>query len=274
MEDLKRAWPKIAKKAAGKNLCVFLDFDGTLAPIALTPESAELPRETRSFLEALAARPQKVKVAVISGRSLHDVRQKVGVPGIIYSGNHGFELEGPKMRFATSLMKEYARLMRKIERELERSVARIDGVRIENKGVSVSVHYRQVAIDRRGEVSAAAQEVLRPYAEKGNVRVRGGKMVVEVVPGKGWDKGRIVLWLLSREVFAADGREPAVFYFGDDETDEDAFAALHGKGVTVLVGERAATHANYYLRTPQDMVWVLRELLELSGGAGHGANRG
>src|SRR5437667_6410247 len=91
--------PRIASEVeSAGNLLIFLDFDGTLAPVVNDPTLASIPPETLRTLTSLAGL-EKVSLAIISGRALADLKARVGLPNLIYAGNHGLEISGPGMYY-------------------------------------------------------------------------------------------------------------------------------------------------------------------------------
>lgn len=252
-------WASLKRRLAGAGLFIFLDYDGTLSPVAETPGEASTPAETRRLLEALAKKP-RCKVAVISGRSVQDVKKKVGIGGVIYSGNHGLELEGPGFRFQSPLTKGYRAALRSIKAELLKKLFRVKGVILEDKGLSLSLHYRLVDKNDVPRVKAAFHKAVTLYVARGRIKAGLGKMVLEVRPPLDWDKGKAVLWLLGRQKFG----DVLPVYLGDDLTDEDAFRALKGKGLTICVGPpRRLSRAEYYLSGTPEVTEFLRRLTAL-----------
>lgn len=209
-------------------LLLLLDFDGTLAPLRRDPDRVRIPPAVRACLRRLA---RAATVAVISGRSLPDLRRRVGLPGLIYAGNHGLDIAGAglRLRRGASARPRLRRLARRLERELSPL-----GARVEDKGLTLSVHHRGVPPRRR----AAARRALDRLA--GDFRVRAGKKVWEVLPEPRWDKGRAALWILRR-------RPGLAVAIGDDTTDEDMFRALGRRGFCVKVGP-GPTSAGYRVR--------------------------
>ena len=84
----------IEKNQQWRRLCLLLDYDGTLAPIASHPDLTVLPDETKQILERLSKMPD-VFMGIITGRSIPDIKQKVGIPDITYAGNHGLDIVHP-----------------------------------------------------------------------------------------------------------------------------------------------------------------------------------
>lgn len=267
-------WPAIRKQvqSAGE-VALFLDYDGTLVPIAKHPSKAVLPEPTRRLLRELNAQPG-IWTAIVSGRSLEDVRRMVKVDTICYVGNHGLELQGPEMSHVNPLAKKSRPLMEEIARKLQAGIRRVPGAWVEKKGLTLSVHSREVLPTDRLLVRNRFHAVLRPYQIKKQVRVTSGKEVFEVRPPVHWTKGTMVKWLLARRAGLSSKGTVLPVYIGDDTTDEDAFEAVGNKGITVLVGRsNLLSLAGYRVAAPADAVRFLKKLLEAKRGA-HGAGRG
>ncbi len=253
MENALKAWPKIRRRARGKPLFLFLDFDGTLAPIAPTPEQAALPKEMKKTLMRLAGLPG-CRLAIVSGRSLVDIKKKAGLRGIIYAGNHGLEVSGSGIGRAVHAAPRFGALIRRISKDLSGRLSGIRGAVLQEKGLSLSLHYRLVKKNQTGALVRRFHDVVDPLLKRGEVVLKKGKKVFEVMPPSGWDKGRVVLWLLRR---FKKGSLP--FYIGDDTTDEDAFGALKGRGVSIVVGQKKKTRASYQLKnTAQVLEFLLK----------------
>src|SRR3954469_6873503 len=244
---------EIIADAIGKRLAVFLDYDGTLAPIVSHPEDAWLADSMRQTLRSLAAR---VPVAILSGRDLDDVRGRVLVDGIVYAGSHGFDIAG-----AGGLRRElgaaYLPVLDKAEMELRAALDAIPGAQLERKHFSVAAHYRNVNETDAFKVAIAVDAVGERHRE---LRRMDGKKVYELLPNIDWNKGKAMLWLL--ETLALDGRNALPIYIGDDRTDEDALCALEKQGIGILVSEKPhITAASYSLRNPDEVERFLGELI-------------
>lgn len=251
---------------AGKHLLLLLDFDGTLSPIAPTPDEAVLPNETRSALERLVESPT-CAVAVISGRALSDVRGKTGIPGITYVGNHGLELARPNEEPQRVALSRFQSVLRRLKRELSAKLCPVAGVIIEDKGCSLAIHYRTVREEYRPLVKAAVHETVEAFGGEREIELGIGAMVLEIRPPIGIDKGTIVSALLEPETRKyVDGGTVAV-YIGDDATDEDAFRAIRGRGWGILVGVPRISYAEYYLKDPGEVRTLLHRLAERRGEA-------
>jgi trehalose 6-phosphate phosphatase len=237
-------------------IVLLLDFDGTLAPIVERPEEAEMPSATRAALERLREMAG-VEMAVVSGRGMVDARNRAALRGIAYAGNHGMEIEGAGLRRIHREAAAARPALDVVARRLESDLAAIDGAIVEDKGLTLSIHYRRVARDQVAEVR---KRVLAASAERNELKVTEGKEVLEVRPAVDWDKGKAVEFIVG-EIDPPPGCP--VIYLGDDTTDEDAFQALGswagGSGEGVFVGEQppAKTAAASYLRDPGEVADLL-----------------
>ena len=251
----------IRNRLAGKRAAVFLDYDGTLTPIAARPELAIMTPEMRETVRELAS---VCVTAIVSGRGLADVAALVKLEELIYSGNHGFEISTPGTSSVHNEKgKPFMEAVAAISRAIEERIADIDGSIVENKTYSLSVHYRLVAPDRVPEIERIVDTALTDYI---NLHKRHGKKVFEIRPKIDWDKGKAVLLLL--QTLHLDGDDVVPIYVGDDITDEDAFRALKGRGIGVLVGTEAReTAANYTLRDTDETQQFLHILTDLARGS-------
>jgi trehalose-phosphatase len=220
------------------SLALFLDFDGTLSPIVASPGLAKVDEEIRRLLEELASHDD-IHVAVVSGRQLCDVRTRVGLTGIIYAGNHGLEIEGDTVCFREPQSEHLRFELRHLVLQLELALSGTPGVEIEQKGLSASIHYRQVTEELHHWVRTTVQQTIE---RSRSFKTASGKMVIEVRPSVEWHKGHAVRWILDRVL------PPGAFpiYVGDDNTDEDAFCLL-SDALTIRVGLIPHTCAKYWI---------------------------
>jgi trehalose-phosphatase len=256
-------WESVLARAADSHFVLLLDFDGTLAPIAPTPDDAALPRETRSLLERLAENP-RCTLAVVSGRGIEDLRGKVGIPGIVYVGNHGLEADGTEALPSYEPSRLTRELLTWMHRELAARLAEVPGVFFEDKNASLAVHYRLVAPRDAARVETDVRRAVEALDVGGFLEIAAGKMVLDLRPRLDWNKGTAVAHLVRAEERLRAG---AVFpiYVGDDATDEDAFRALEGRGIAVLVGEPRKSHATHYVKDTEEVARMLRALAERCG---------
>ncbi|WP_276299959.1 trehalose-phosphatase [Halorussus lipolyticus] len=234
-----------------EGLLVALDFDGTLAAIERRPDEAAIPDPTREAVAALAAE-ENVEVAVVSGRELADVRERVGLnEAISYAGNHGLEIHASEYEVHPEA-KAGERDIDIICDLLADQLAGIEGVIVENKGVTATVHTRLVADEEVPTVENAVETLV---ATRDDVRLTTGKNVLELRPAVEWDKGEAVRELYGELV--PDDERWLPMYVGDDTTDEAAFSVLDDRGLGVKVGEDPGTGAPYRVADPESVRTVL-----------------
>jgi trehalose-phosphatase len=250
---------ELARRLAPSPLLVALDIDGTLAPIASTPTGAAVPELTKATLRCLTAL-QRVEVALVTGRSASDGRRMVELPRAWIIGNHGMEWIEPggtlrvneAARAAAPRIAEAANL-------LHAQLHDIRGAIIEDKRWTLSVHFRLAAPTDRPAIERALDDVARRL----DLRVTHGKQVYELRPRVEITKGTALMELAR--LLGIHDATGALFYAGDDRTDEDAFRALRelaSGAVTVHVGgettEGLTTAAEFNVPGPS----ALRELLD------------
>jgi len=236
---------RVLERFARSRMLLALDFDGTLAPIVADPGRAVMRPSTRRLLREVA---RVYPCVIISGRARADVLRRVRGLGVVeVIGNHGSEPgeAGPAL----------PDVQRWITR-LQGDLGDLPGVRIEDKGLSLAVHYRRSR--RKG---AARARILAAAAGLHDARCLRGKQVLNLLPLGAPHKGHAL-----ERVMAQLGLDRAV-YVGDDETDEDVFVlGRRGRLLGIRVRRRPASAAGWYIRTQAEIDVLLRRLLELRGG--------
>lgn len=230
------------------------DFDGTLAPLQPHADDVSLPAGTKAVLQQLMTCPGII-LAVISGRSLADVRRRVDLPGILYAGNHGLEMIGPdgKTMLADGAA-EAGPALRDVLAELTPALERFPGVWIEDKQLTLSVHYRQAEESCYAEVEHCVKSTVRDPL----LTIRPGKRIWEVRPAIEWHKGSALRRFMAQcRVTAA-----ATAFLGDDASDVDAFRELPG-GWTFIVGDDLRATARVRLCDPSDSAAFLGWMAEV-----------
>jgi len=233
----------ILRRAARARLLLAFDFDGTLSPIAPTPEAARLPATTRRLLKKAAARYPS---AVISGRALADIEARMHGLGIRYLfGNHGLET-------SLSTSAPHPQVDRWLP-TLERELAGHKGIVIENKRHSVAVHFRSAPDHAR------ALAIVNPIVERlPHVRIVHGLASVNLLPRAGVNKGTAL-----RRALTVSGCRIAL-YIGDDITDEDAFGALgEEKLIAIRIGRSSTTRARFHIASREAIDELLTILIAL-----------
>jgi trehalose 6-phosphate phosphatase len=238
---------------------LFLDFDGTLVEIADQPDGVEVATELPGLLNRLH-KALGGAVALVSGRGLDDIDGMLGVPGLAAAGQHGLERRDSEGRRITATIDRAA--LDEIVASLKPFVAAHPGTRLEPKGMTVALHYRN-APEAEGDARAIVAGLMERHGS--GFHVQEGKMVLEVKP-KGSTKGTVVEQFLTEPPFA--GRTPV--FIGDDVTDEDGFRAVnrHG-GISIQVGTRLPTDATSRIGSVTELHrWLSRMAESLDGNAG------
>jgi trehalose 6-phosphate phosphatase len=232
-----------------------LDFDGTLTPIVADPAEAFLSPPVQQVLRSLAGH-EAISIAIVSGRERADLAAHVGIPGLTYVGNHGLEISGPGCLFLEPISAAHAETLKIFAANLAESLRNVPGAFVEDKGLTLSVHYRQVATGDSEEVRSIVHSALAspdcPF------HLTMGNKVYDIRPRVNWNKGTAVGWVKEQL-----GKPDAlVIYLGDDMTDEDAFAAFPD-GITAKVGIDSETVALYQMEGPAEVLRFLEWLESL-----------
>jgi trehalose 6-phosphate phosphatase len=236
-------------------LCAF-DFDGTLAPLSNQPGQVRLPSPVARRLRTLST---YVPVAIITGRSVDDVRTRLGFEPDFVVGNHGIEgvpgWEEVALQYLHCCEQWWQGL-----NAVFRATACIDSnIWIENKRYSLSVHYR-MAQDR-----ALAETLLPQVFEEvmPEAHVTGGKCVFNLLPEGAPNKGSALARLC--EVSRAE----SALYVGDDVTDEDVFNQKRANWLTLRVERNEHSAAEFHLYHRLDMIKLIDEVIARLSGFRH-----
>jgi trehalose-phosphatase len=265
MEYLFKAWPDFARAVkAAPHVLLLADYDGTLAQIVGRPQNAVLSKEVRDNLTKLAKKPA-YSLGVISGRSIDELKSLVAIGGIYYSGNHGLEIEGPGLKYVHPQAEAARATMRDLAAQLAEALENIDGVIVQQKGLSVSVHYRLVKLEKENAVTDAMNRITARPHEAGIIRVYPMKKLWEIRPPIDWDKGKAIEFIGNEIKANLKIIRLLTIYLGDDTTDEDAFKVLRRPdGWSIYIGgEKASSSAAYHLDSVAEVEEFLDRLIKL-----------
>jgi len=246
-----------------ENVILLTDFDGTLTPIRKHPDLAALSEEIRQILIKFSQN-KTIFLGIITGRSLKQIKKLVQIRGILYAANHGIELEGPGIRSTCPEAKKARSTLWHIYMKLFKSLRLIKGIYIEDKGLSVSLHYR--AVKKKGDVefvTSTLHDITKPFLDRKMLSLSTGKMVYEIRPSVKWNKASTIQWLLAHYFPGEFSEEALIIYLGDDKADIEVFDSLRGKGLTIFVGNPLDTStAEYYVHSPEEVKVFLEHLYE------------
>jgi trehalose 6-phosphate phosphatase len=249
------------KLAQAERLWLFLDYDGTLADFAPTPEHVSPDQELVDLLTRLALHP-RIQVAVVSGRRLAHVQRLVPVPEILLAGTYGVELRLPGEERVNRLEYDVIRpTLNAVKSQWVDLLAGQEGFFLEDKGWALALHARFATEADTQRVLAEAHryaaEALRSSTQAA-YRLLGGHKFLEIGPRLA-HKGRTVDYLLDRFSW----RRALALYLGDDDKDEEAFSVIKARGgiAALVAAEPRATEADWRLDSPQAARCWLKTLL-------------
>jgi trehalose-phosphatase len=238
---------------------LLLDYDGTLAPFRIRTDEALPYPGVRDILDAIMESGH-TRLVIVSGRWTRDLQPLLGLRRLPEMwGSHGWEQLKPDGQYVVARMNETA-LQHLADADTWTAEIEAQGGRCEIKPGGLAIHWRGLDQDRIADIrSLVFQNLLMKEMQKtlvwhdfdGGIELR--------VPGR--HKGFVVDTVLSEM-----GRETAAAYLGDDTTDEDAFKAIHGRGIGVLVRPQfRATAADFWLKPPEELLEFLERWHELGG---------
>ncbi|XP_028776592.1 probable trehalose-phosphate phosphatase J [Neltuma alba] len=260
---------QIIDASKGKQIVMFLDYDGTLSPIVNDPDRAFMSDEMRKAVRKLA---RCFPTAIVSGRCRDKVYSFVRLAELYYAGSHGMDIRGPtrcskynKESKAEAILfqpaSEFLPMIDEVYQALVEKTKSTPGATVENNKFCVSVHYRCVDEKKWSELAHQVKSVLKEYPK---LRLTQGRKVFEIRPAIKWDKGKALEFLLESLGFA-NCADVFPVYIGDDRTDEDAFKKLRerGQGLGILVSKFPRdTSASYSLQEPEEVKDFLQRLVE------------
>jgi trehalose-phosphatase len=246
----------IERIAQRERLLICLDYDGTLSEIAAHPAHARPIGGAGEVLAGLAAHPDRVRLAIISGRTISELRRMIGLDsGVLYSGVHGLEvIDAAGQRHLAPGVESVIPDLDLVREWLVRHVPANCGFVVEDKRVAIAFHYRMADAETATRIRRALARFVQAHTAR--LRILRGKMIDEMLPRDAAGKGAAVR-AIQRQAGLPAARP---VYFGDDTTDEDAFRELREDGVGVLVGAARASWARWRVEGPAAVVRTLGEL--------------
>ncbi len=246
---------QIRTRRGDRSLLLLCDFDGTLCEFRPDPTGVWLSEPRRELLQRIAGRPG-VTLGIVSGRRLEDVRARTSLADdrVFVAGLHGLEIEGDGEHFIHPEIGDARGRARAIRSALQPRIGGMAGVHIEDKDLSVALHYRDASPEDQRHAGETFSRTVAPWLSAGQIRVMRGACVLEALPNIAWNKGSAVDWIRQRVTRL--GAAPFVVYMGDDVTDEDAFRAVKSHGLSVACSDRV-TGADYAVDGPPAVEQIL-----------------
>jgi trehalose-phosphatase len=251
-----RAFFESLERSEGRLL--MLDYDGTLSPYRIERDKAVPYPGIREILAELLSAAD-CRTVIISGRSIKDILSLLGIgSGVEIWGCHGWERMGPTGDYTGPDLDDDQKAA--LGEAAESATSDGLGERLEVKTACVAIHWRGLGETETAELLRTIGRKWEAIAERTGMNLNEFNGGMEMRPA-GMDKGMVVDRLLSESV------GPAA-YLGDDLTDEDAFRAISGRGIGILVGsELRETAADVWLAPPEELIWFLGRWIEKCGKA-------
>lgn len=260
---------QITNASKGKQIVMFLDYDGTLSPIVEDPDRAFMSDAMRATVRKLA---RYFPTAIVSGRCRDKVYSFVRLAELYYAGSHGMDIKGPSkgsnhkkgaqaVLFQPDTANEFLPMIDEVYEALLEKTKSTEGAKVENNKFCVSVHFRCVDEKKWVELAQQVKSVLKDYPK---LRLTQGRKVLEIRPTIKWDKGKALEFLLESLGYA-NRKDVFPVYIGDDRTDEDAFKVLKERrqGFGILVSKTPKeTSASYSLQEPSEVMDFLQRLVQ------------
>lgn len=265
MKHLFSVWQDFtADVHTASHVLLLADYDGTITPIVGRPEDAVLTPAVRNLLSVLIKKPA-FSLGIISGRLLAELKSMVAIEGIYYAGNHGLEIEGPGFKYVSPAAGSARTVINDLAGQMATELADIQGVIIQDKGLSLSVHYRLVKKEKEKVVADTVHRLVDPLRNKGKITLFSGKKVWEVRPPVDWNKGNAVEAIADKLKLRLKQKRLLTICLGDDTTDEDAFKVVQRpEGWSIYVGDENRTSAaEYFLKSTAEVEEFLTRLVAL-----------
>ncbi|MEJ2263359.1 MAG: trehalose-phosphatase [Anaerolineales bacterium] len=246
-----------SRLASAERLWLFLDYDGTLAEFAPTPDHVEPRAEVLEVVNELVAL-SNIRVTVISGRRLSHVKSLLPIEGIMLAGTYGVELQTSTGRQINRLDFNSIRpTLDRIKPAWSLQIFDKQGFYLEDKGWSLAIHAKDAKDNEAAAVLSRARQIAEKSADKADFRILGGHKFLEIGPTIA-NKGKAVEYLIAQYPWPG----ALCFYIGDDDKDEEAFGTVHDHGgfAAVVAADNRESQADCRLRSPQEARQWLHDL--------------
>lgn len=242
-------------------LWLFLDYDGTLAEFAATPDTINPDHKLVELIRTLVQN-QNYRLAIVSGRRLAHIRTLLPVKGLWLAGTYGIELLTPEGQIIHR--QSYEAVRSKIEEfkpEWESLLSARSDIYLEDKGWALAIHAKDAADQLAGGILTTARKLARRFVEANpSFRILGGHRFLEICPAEA-NKGIAIQYLLEKDPFEIS----LPVYIGDDDKDEEAFAAINtAGGVSIVVAPQSRqSNAHCRIENPGAVrAWLKQQIVE------------
>src|SRR5262245_25264732 len=238
-----------SRLATSSSMVLYIDFESALGSVVEDPEATELPPEARSILEDLSTR-DGVLICLASGRSPGDLRARVGIPSLVYSGYYGLEIEAETLHFVHPEAVRCREMLQAMNQRLVGLPLLLPGVEIESRALATTLHHGEAPEWARRQLETILRSLI---PRKSNTFVlTEGRSQFEIRPRVDWDGGTAFSWLHER----VKARAALAVVIGDDRADPDSFRSLDD-AITFHVGDREPTTARFWLHTHGEVLELL-----------------
>ncbi|MBN1860636.1 MAG: trehalose-phosphatase [Candidatus Thermoplasmatota archaeon] len=242
-------------------LILFLDYDGTLVPFKDRPTEVRTPEKIIIILRQLIKNP-KIRVVIVTGRSLYDIKKLLKMKGLFFIALHGLQTEtSDGMQYSWKQAEQARFLIQRIKKTMQEELSQETGAFLEDKNLTVVLHYRLLHPERIPDLQQRFKNIVQSNDKKKILEIIKGAKVLEVRP-KGWNKGKAIELFLAKQ---QNKKNILPLYIGDDITDEDAFQMLGKRGISIYVKNESTrkTAAQYWVKNPDDVFSFLKSLARL-----------
>jgi trehalose 6-phosphate phosphatase len=251
-------WNNISGKLhSASEIELFLDYDGTITPIRSTPEEALLSPDTIHLLERLIQLPG-LRLTIVTGRSMKDIRRLIPFENIGFIANHGFHIYQNREEWIHPDAVSTHQTLHQLHTILQTVLNKFKNAYLEDKQFTLSLHYRNVSIQDQIIFKEMARKTIWEFDPK--LVITEGKEVLEVRPPVDWGKGYAVMEILKMPQHDTHALQ---MYIGDDTTDEHAFQVLQQSAITIHVGKTSRTFAQYYVNDVDEVLQILKMIITL-----------
>lgn len=244
-------------------ILLLLDYDGTLVSFRERPMDVTTSYKIKNLLTYFIKNPKFI-VVIVSGRSLHEIKQLLDIDGLSFAALHGLQIEvasGKSYDWQPNGNIQF--ILKKIKKTSVHKFKDEKSVYIEDKRLTLAFHYRTLVEEKIDYNIHKFLEIVKTIDVNNCCEIIHGAKVIEIRP-KGWNKGKAIEYLFT--IFN-DLKNKLPIYIGDDTTDEDAFRTIGNRGITVFVSNKSSqsTTAQYWLKDPDDVLKFLQNLKLKSG---------